>query len=89
MNATITYRLTYRPSPLCRCEDDRAYVLVKCVTPEIGDSTEQDVAIFNLDSEARLFAAHVFTSGLDGKLVDLDRNMRESLELAMASKRSR
>ena len=86
MTATITYRLVYKPSPLCQRSDERAYILVKVVTPDLGERTEQDVAIFNLASEGRLFGAHVFTEALDGKLVDIGREMRESFELARRSR---
>jgi len=84
MTATITYRLVYKQSEMSRME--RAYHIVKIVTPELGEATEQDVALFNFDSEGRLFGAHVFACGLDGSLIDIDRSLRESMELERRSR---
>jgi hypothetical protein len=89
MNAKITYVVTSIPHPWD--EKDRkvgvtAYCLVKRTTPEYGFPQDEPVAMFNFDSEARQFAAHVFLAGLEGKLVEMDRDLHDLFESQRALK---
>lgn len=80
MKATVTYRVGFIPYPFDekrRKAGDEIWALIKVVTPEMGKITEEPVAVFNLDSEARTFQGHVIASKLDGKLVDVDANVKE------------
>jgi len=84
MIATIRYKMAYLPHPWntgSRAEGEKAWCLVKVVKPEHGATTEEPVAIFNWDSEAETFQGHVYAAGLDGKLIDIDRDVRELFEL--------
>jgi hypothetical protein len=47
----------------------------------MGPPTFAEVAVFNLDSEAERFQAHVLASKLDGALVKIDPTVRELFEL--------
>lgn len=88
MNAIITYRLSKELHPYSerqRAEGVRAWVLMKIVTPMIGNRTEEPIAIFNLDSEAETFMGHVLASDLDGVLITIDPLMRELLERRRAA----
>lgn len=80
MKATITYKLGRILHPWdARQYNKDVYVwcLIKVTTPEHGRRDEEPVAIFNLDSEARLFQGHVYAGKLDGKLVDIDKDVKE------------
>ena len=79
MQATITYRVECipHPWPTDKNRGIDAWCLVKIVTPEMGPSQTEAVAIFNFDSEAELFQAHILASDLDGKLVTIDKDVRE------------
>ena len=80
MKATITYRVGFIPYPwdeARRKKGDEIWALIKVTTPEMGRITEEAVAAFNLDSEARTFQGHVVATKLDGKLVDVDPNVKE------------
>lgn len=87
MNAKITYRMAYCSSDLLseghRKAGVYAWHLMKVVQPELFGtygSTEEPVAIFNLNSEAELFQAHVFASGLNEKLVTIGPDLKELFE---------
>lgn len=84
MNATVTYQLQFIPHPWnekSRKEGVSAWCLVRVMTPELGPRKEEPVAIFNLDSEAELFASHVFATKLDKKLVDIGRDFEQLCRL--------
>lgn len=84
MNATVTYLISEQPHPFDdkkRAQGVKAWCLVEVVTPEAGPKTHTNVAMFNYASEAERFQAHVFASGLDGKLVSIDRDVKELLTL--------
>jgi hypothetical protein len=51
------------------------------VKPEHGPTTQEPVAIFNMDTEAMIFQGHVLAGGLDGSLVRLDSDARELFEI--------
>ena len=77
MNATISYRMEHIPHPF----DDKqraagvyAWCLVKWVTPELGESACEPVALFNLDSEAVMFQGHIASAGLN-KLIGIPEGM--------------
>lgn len=80
MKATITYRMGEIPHPWDdkrATKGERVWCLIKVITPVMGAVLEQPVAIFDLGSEARMFQGHVLASKLDGKLVTIDRDVRE------------
>lgn len=80
MKATITYRVGRIPHPYDdkrAAKGEYAWCLIKVITPVMGEVTEEPVAMFNLDSEARTFQGHVLASKLDGKLVTIDKDIRE------------
>lgn len=81
MNAKITYRVgrIYHPFNKARA-NELVWCLIKVTKPELGESKEEAVALFNLDSEARTFQGHVYADGLDGQLVSIDRDVRELYE---------
>lgn len=84
VNATITYEMAFIPHPwdnVQRAHGVRAWCLLKMVTPEHGPTTQEPVAIFNMDTEAMIFQGHVLAAGLDGKLCRLDSDARELFEL--------
>lgn len=87
MNAKIKYKLENIPHPFdqkARKQGTMAWCLIKVVEPEIqgiANSTYEPVAIFNFNSEAELFMAHIFAEGLDKKLVEIDRDHRELFDL--------
>lgn len=64
-----------------RASGTKVWCLIKVVTPEMGPVREDPVSLFNWDSEAEMFMAHVFSMKLDGKLVDIDPTWREIFEL--------
>ncbi len=83
MKATIAYQLQYIPHPYdakARERGTKAWCLVRVTRPELGNSTHVPVAMFNFDSEAETFQAHVFAEGLDGRLVTIDPEWRELFE---------
>lgn len=86
MNAKITYRIGNIPHPWNdkhRAAGMMAWCLIKVIKPEIGSVSlikEEPVAIFDLNSEAELFMAHIYASNLNGKLVEIDRHVKEYLE---------
>lgn len=84
MNAKISYKMSYQPDPFHRAhlQDTELWVLWEVVTSELGetDTKVTPIATFNLDSEARRFQAHIFASGLDDKLISIDREMKRMLE---------
>lgn len=86
MNAKITYRIGNIPHPWNdnhRANGMMAWCLIKVIKPEVGSISlikEEPVAIFNLDSEAELFMAHIYASNLNGKLVEIDRHVKEYLD---------
>jgi hypothetical protein len=62
MKAKITYRMARIVHPWDanrRKEMEEAWCLMKTVTPEYGNPTEEPVALFNLDSEAITFQGHL------------------------------
>jgi len=80
VNATITYEMVFVPHPwdcVLRAQGVRAWCLFKIVKPEVGPKTQEPVAIFNMDSEAMTFQGHIMAAGLDGKLVQVDEDVRE------------
>lgn len=92
MTAQIVYRVDRLPHPFDpkqRRNGVYAYCLIKVVQPDVGNATEEPVAIFNFDSEAELFLAHVSTSEVEGKLVEMTRDQRELYESFARSKARR
>ncbi len=92
MNAKITYKVSNIPYPWDekrKKAGDMIYALVKRTVPEYGYPTEEPVAVFNYDSEARQFAAHVFMAGLDGKLVEMDDDLRQLFNATKQLRESR
>ncbi len=82
MKAKITYRVGSLPHPFDsdqRAKGIEAWCLIKMVVPSLGRKTEEPVAIFNFDGEARTFMAHVVAEGLDGSLVEIDDEYRKLL----------
>jgi hypothetical protein len=80
MKASITYRVGRILHPWDKKmanNGEYAWCLIKVITPEMGRVTEEPVAIFNFDSEARMFQGHVYASKLDGKLVEIDKDVKE------------
>lgn len=77
MEATIEYEIAYGPSNICKQD---AWVIWQKVRPGFGiDVISKDIAVFNMDSEARNFIAHIVAAGLDGKLIHVPRDMKEDL----------
>ena len=82
MKAKITYRVGSLPHPFDserRAQGIQAWCLIKVVVPSLGPKSEEPVAIFNFDGEARTFMAHVSAEGLDGLLVEIDDEYRKLL----------
>jgi hypothetical protein len=80
MNAKIVYEMCYGPNPFVKDNPCDAWILWQAVIPEVGiDIHHEPVAIFNRDSDARTFMAHIWAEGLDGKLVKLPRDMADDL----------
>lgn len=79
MKATITYKVDRVPHPWDkerRSTGEEAWCLVKVTTPEFGRVTEEPVAMFNVDSEAKMFQGYIHASG--GKeLIGIDSNIEE------------
>ncbi len=93
MNAKITYRLGRIPHPFNkekRGQGMEAMCLIKVTTYDLGTFPEEmPVAIFDLDSEADRFAAHVFLEKLNGKLVSIDRDTEELLKYRLEQDQKR
>jgi hypothetical protein len=82
VRAAITYSVENLPHPFDekqRAQGIHAWCIVKNVQPAMGIATAEPVAYFNFDSEAKTFQGHVLAEGLDGRLVTIDRDMREFL----------
>lgn len=80
MNAKITYKVAECPHPWDkkrRAEGEKAWCLIKVTTPEFGQVLEDAVALFNWNHEATTFQGHVLAAGLNGKLVDIDKDVAE------------
>ena len=78
MDAKIVYTLDRLPHPFNRKQREGgayAWCLVKRVRPLVGRETKEPIAIFDFDSEAETFAGHIIATGLDGKLVKVDRDL--------------
>jgi len=77
MNATITYKIDRRLNPFS-IEDHKNYVwcIVKVVHPQLGNDTEEPIAIFNLDSEAETFMGQVMVNNLDKKFISIADSVR-------------
>lgn len=87
MNARVHYKFEYQPHPFnqeLRAKGVEAWCLVQIITPEVGPPTYDVIAIFNLNSEAERFQAHIFAEGLDGRLIEIDRTQRELFEMKRA-----
>lgn len=83
MNAKITYTMDFSPDPFdkkAREQGQKCWVLWEKSTPQVGPETFKVVACFNSDTDARRFMGHVYAMGLDGKLVELPRDVRECFE---------
>jgi hypothetical protein len=83
MKATITYKIDKVPYPWNedrRRAGETAWCLVKVTKPEYGRTDEEPVALFNLDSEAKIFQGHVFAAKLDGDLVSIHPSIAELCE---------
>lgn len=85
MNAKVTYEMSNQPHPWSeekRKAGIKAWCLCRVTKTESGHRIGwEPVAIFNLDSEAETFQRHIFEGGFDGKLVDVDREIRQLFEL--------
>ena len=84
MNATVQYAMRFVAHPWSQEQKSKGvyvWALVKVTTPEFGGATEEAVALFDLDSEAKTFQGHVFASGLDGTLIHIDPDMAEFFTL--------
>lgn len=83
MKATITYKVDQIGHPWDekrRQSGEVVWCLIKVITPEYGDSKQEPVALFNLDSEAIMFQGHVFASGHNGSLVKIASNIKRMCE---------
>lgn len=89
MKARIEYRLENISHPWNeerRKQGMKAWCLMCRTIPELGPSTEEPVAIFNMDSDAERFAGHVFAEGLDGKLVSVGSDFRGLFQLTLRNR---
>ena len=84
MNAKIVYEMAYGPNPFASLRKKgqiaELWVLWRTTIPEAGtDISQEPIAIFNLDSEARTFMAHIFAEGLCDKLVRIPKDLERGL----------
>lgn len=83
MQAIISYKIDNILHPWNkerRQSGGTAWCLVKVTKPEYGQTIEEPVAIFNLDSEAQTFQGHVFSEKLDGVLVSIHPDISRLFE---------
>lgn len=84
MTAQIRYEIQELPHPYdekMRKDGVKAMCLVRVTRSAAGTWIGQEpVAMFNYDSEARIFQEHVMAEGLDGKLVVVEPSYRELYE---------
>ena len=91
MDAEIVYEVSQVPHPFSdarRKAGVTAFCLLKVTRPIVGDEHREPVAIFNLDSEADEFVAHVVLAGLAGKLIEVPRAKAESIRRVAKLERS-
>jgi hypothetical protein len=82
MNAKILYRIEKMLHPWSHAGHERGmecWCIVKVTKPEYGNVVVEPVAMFNLDSEAETFQAHVLSTGLDEKLISIDPELKQLL----------
>ena len=73
MKATITYKVGKRYHPWAKeRRTEEVWCLIKVITPELGNSQEEPIALFNYDRDACDFQAHVLAMGLNKSLVTVD-----------------
>ena len=70
MKAKVSYKVANIRHPWSKFEQN-AWCLVKVTKPEFGDTDQEPIAVFNLDSEAEQFQGEVVVAGLDG-LIEID-----------------
>ena len=80
MDATIKYRIERILHPWSHVGQQRemyCWCIVKYIEPEHGNPIVEPVAMFNLDSEAETFQGHIYSLGLDKKLISIDPELKE------------
>ncbi len=75
MKASISYKVANIRHPWRETVGD-AWCLIKVTKPEFGDTDEEPVAVFNLDSEAHQFQGEVLLTGLD-ELITVDPSLKD------------
>jgi hypothetical protein len=80
MMAKITYKVRFMKCPWGGGND--AWCLVKETIPELGEPFSEPVAVFNFDSEARLFQAHVLTVDPEANVIGIAPGMQDSFRLS-------
>lgn len=79
MNAKITYKVRFIKHPWSGGTD--AWCLAKETIPKLGEPFSEPVAVFNFDSEARLFQSHVLTEDPEAKVIGIAPGMQDSFRL--------
>lgn len=81
MKVDLVYVLANIPHPWDeqqRKDGVKAWCLCRTMRTALREYTNYEpLAMFNLDSEARIFAEHVFLAGLNGSLVEIDRDLEK------------
>lgn len=79
MKATVSYSMHYGPDPFTkRANQTSWWVLWKITTYECGfDVREEPVAIFNTDSEARIFMMHLHAERVGDHLIRIPKDMKD------------
>lgn len=81
-NAEVYYEMAYGPDPWHKEGEPVVdlWVLWKTTVPRLGlDRRQEPVAVFNLDSEARMFLNFIIDAGLEKALVRPPRSYIEEI----------